>query len=497
MKNLFNFKPTHGGVSGRNQAHSIKIKSFGFVLALMIGAIFTVSAINADFSNVNGKAIAGTSIALAPIFMVGGKFKELTVSDLETFTKDATAEDMAAYFNALNDNKREELKALVDSKASKEDIDKAIEAIKESQTEQMKQLNETLKQYGLAIKKLTEQEKTDKSNQVTDIRKALEANIEKLRALKNGGKGEADASQFTIKAAGTMLESTNISGGNVPVEQRIAGLDVIATRRIRLLDLFTKASATSNIISWVSQANKDGAAGGTTEGATKNQIDFDLVVASQAVVKRTAFIKVSTEMMDDVDFIESEIKNELMRELMKDIELTAYSGTGVAPALNGIRTVSTAFAAGSFALTVDNANQVDVLVVAVNQIMIAEQPMPNYILMHPTDVTKLKLAKVSSTDKRYIDRLQLIGGNLLMDGIPIIPTTLVTVDTYLIGSFDLATMYSKGEISIEIGLDGNDFTKNLRTILAEWRGALVVKTNKRTAFVKGTFSTDMSALETV
>ena len=63
-----------------------------------------------------------------------------------------------------------------------------------------------------------------------------------------------------------MLESTNISGGNVPVEQRLAGLNTVASRRVRLMDIMAAGTASSNIISWVYQANKDGAAGGTVEG---------------------------------------------------------------------------------------------------------------------------------------------------------------------------------------------------------------------------------------
>ncbi len=66
----------------------------------------------------------------------------------------------------------------------------------------------------------------------------------------------------------------------------------------------------------------------------------------------------------------------------------------------------------------------------------------------------------------------------------------------MVGNFDLAAVYDKGEIGIDVGLDGNDFTKNTRTILAEWRGAVVVKNNDRTAFVSGTFATDKAALET-
>ena len=403
-----------------------------------------------------------------------------------------SAEDKAKHYNDYNTELKtyiETLEKNVDGKVSKDELEKAISDFKGTQIEQMKSLNEALKEQGLAIRALAEGEKA--TTTYNDIRKALvdnKDNINTLKGSKNGG------FSTVVKVAGTMLESTNISGGNVPVEQRIEGLNTIASRRVRLLDLFSRRSASSNIISWVYQANKDGAAGGTEEGAVKNQIDFDLVVASQAVVKRTAFIKVSTEMLDDIDFIESEIRAELLRELLKDVELTAYSGNGTAPNLNGVNTVAPTFAAGSFAATVYNANEVDVLVVAMNQIAIAEQERPTAILMHPTDVTKLKLIKVSTTDKRYIDRLTMVAGMLNLDGVPIIETTLVTVGNFLMGNFDMAGLYDKGEIRIEIGLDADDWTKNLRTILAEWRGALVVKNNDRTAFVKGVFATAKAAI---
>jgi HK97 family phage major capsid protein len=402
------------------------------------------------------------------------------------------AEEQAKVFNDLNENNAQAIKEMKDANVSKEDLQKAIQDLNDARLEQMKTLNKALEEMGLAIKASSEPRKEGQGAH-NDLRKALEDNKDKIKLLKSSREGSFS---IELKAAGTMLESTNISGGNVPVEQRLAGLNTVASRRVRLMDIMAAGTASSNIISWVYQANKDGAAGGTLEGATKNVIDFDLVVASQAVVKRTAFIKVSTEMLDDIDFIETEIRNELMRELMKDVEGTAYSGDNTAPNLNGVRTTATAFAAGSFAGTVDNANAVDVLVVAMNQIKIAEQGMPNYILMHPTNVTALKLVKVTASDKRYVDRLAIIGGTLSLDGVPIIETTLVTVGEYLVGDFNLSTLYSKGSIRVEMGLDGNDYTKNLRTILAEWRGAVVVKNNDRTAFVKGVFATDAAALET-
>ena len=401
-----------------------------------------------------------------------------------------TAEEMAGLYNEYNEKAQSDLTEAISAKASKEDIQAIEKSLKDNQAEQMKALNSTLKEYGVAIKKLSTEEKVAKAGEVS-IFKSLENNRDSLIAIKEG-----NAKSVSFKAAADMLISTNVSGGNVPVEQRIPGMNAIASRQVRLLDIVSRGTAESNVISWVSQANKDGAAGGTAEGALKNQIDFDLVVASETVVKRTAFIKVSDEMVDDISFMASEINNELMRELLKDVENQAYQGNGVAPNMNGIRTVATAFAAGSFAGTVDEANIVDVLRVAMNQVKLADQAMPNYILMNPSDITTLKLIKVGSTDERYIDQLQMVAGMLSLDGVPIIESTLVSQDDYLVGAFDLATVYDKGSISIEVGLDGDDFTKNLRTVRAEWRGATVVKTNDRTAFIAGDFTTDKAALET-
>lgn len=419
------------------------------------------------------------------------KFNEFLASKGITTEQFAakSAEEMAGLYNEFNAEQQKALEGMIEAKADKSDIEKAVSELRDSQMEQMKTLNEALKEIGLQIKANGEGVKTEAPK---SLRTILTEKKEAISAMKNSKEGI----EFEMKTVGTMLESTNISGGNVPVEQRIPGLNTIASRTVRLMDLVSRGQATSNIISWVYQSGKEGAAGGTAEGDTKNQIDFNLVVASQNVVKRTAFIKVSTEMLDDIDFIESEINNELLRELLKDVEGTAFSGNNTPPAMNGVYTTATAFSAGTFAFTVDNANEVDVLVVAINQIEIAEQGAPSAILMHPSDVAKLLLIKVSSSDKRYVDRLTQVAGQLSLDGIPIIKTTLVTAGTFLVGNFALATLYDKGAISVTMGVDGNDFTKNLRTIIAEYRGAMVVKNNDRTAFVKGTFATCKAALET-
>lgn len=405
-----------------------------------------------------------------------------------------TAEEHAALYIEYNSKKQAELEALV-AKGKEENVEeiKALKAeINANVLAQTKTLNESLKEMGLMIKKLSKKEREDSKNLASSIKKALTDSREQLTEIKEK-KGNG---RVIIKAAGTMLLSSNVSGGNVPVEQRLAGLDALPSRQMRLLDVVSRGSADSNIISWVSQVNKDGQAGPTAEGELKNQIDFDLVVNSESLKKITGYIKVSEEMLNDVSFMDSEIRNELIRELLKSVESQVFGGDGTGNNLNGIFTVATAFAAGTHAGNVDNANEADVLTVAMEQIMLAELGTASHAFVHPSTITTLKLIKRSGTDKAYIDRLSMVAGQLSLDGVQLVPTTLVPAGDYLIGNFPMAKVYDKGEISIEVGRENDDFTKNLVTILGEWRGLVLVKTNERAAFIKGSFATDKAVLET-
>ena len=302
---------------------------------------------------------------------------------------------------------------------------------------------------------------------------------------------------IATKVVGT-ISSANISGGDVPQAQRLEGFDTIPSRRIRMIDVVQNRSTTSNKVEWVYQAGKEGAAGQTGEGLVKNQIDFNIVVGSQSALKTTAFIKVTTEMLNDIVWLEQEIRAELTREILKVVEAQLYAGDNTGLNHNGIRTVASAFAAGAFAGTVDNANVLDVFVVAMNQIEVAMEgeAIPNYVFVHPNTVAALKLYKVSATDRRYVDRLVMAGSNLTFDSLTIVPTTLVTAGQYLIGDFSMAELYTHETMNIMMGMDGSDFTLNLRTIIAEWRGMTVVRTLRRPSFVAGVIATDAALLET-
>lgn len=408
------------------------------------------------------------------------------------------AEEQAQHFNDHNEAQRKAIAEALEAKANKEDIDAMKDELRNSMTEQMKSLNQALKDQGVAIKKLSESEKAEKAATFGESLKAgLSENIEGLKKLKHS---KSASVTLDVKQVDTMT-SANISGGNVPVEDRIPGLNLIASRQPRLLDFFTRSTTESNVVSWVYQANRDGGAGQTAEGTIKSQADFDLVVNSESIKKTTSYIKVSTEMLDDIEWMRSEIDNELIGLLLRQVEFQAIDGSGAGTDLNGVNNIATAFnPTAAFAQGVDNATNVDVLVAAFDQIEAAEHEMIRpAVFMNPQDVNILmtKKALSTATDTRYNEYLTTVGSTLVLMGrIPIIKSTLIGQGTYLVGDFAKAYLVEKDGLKIDIGLDGSDWTNNLRTIIAEWRGLVYVKDNDRTAFVSGGFAASKAALET-
>lgn len=298
------------------------------------------------------------------------------------------------------------------------------------------------------------------------------------------------------KAAGTITTSNITPVGTSAIPFTLADIEPGFTRVVRrrpfILSLVNLGRTNKMYVQWIEQANPDpGAAGTTGQGSAKTQTDFDLVEKSAKVEKITAYIKVSKEMLDDVGFIESEINNELIELIRLKMDEQVLSGDGVSPNLNGILTVATAFAAGNFANAIADANIFDVLRVAINQITNANF-MPTDIVMHPEDIAQMDLTKDS--EGRYLLPPFTTNQNNTVKGLPITANTGVTQGTFLVGDFSKSNVRVREDLVLQVGHENDDFTKNLVTILGEMRGVHYIKTNHLSAFVKGTFSTAITAI---
>jgi HK97 family phage major capsid protein len=370
------------------------------------------------------------------------------------------------------------------------ELKKTVETLKESNT---KLVDAQKDQSGVIEALQTELNNADKNKNLSvreQVTNLLTENKEKLVAMKNGD--SKTNIRMTMKAVGDMTLGANVTG-QIPQADREAGITRIVRRQPYILELVNVGSISSNLWEWVQQANAEGAPAMTGEGLKKAQIDFDLVLASAAVRKVTAFIKVSKEMLDDIPLMESEINQELSERIRLLIDTQVLGGDGLGQNLTGILENAVAFAAGSFALAVDEANNADVLRVAINQIEVA-QFMPNHIVMHPSDVAAMDLQKAS--DGHYVLPPFSTNANTVIKGIPIIANTGITEGTYLVGDFMKSGVRFREGLVFDVGYENDDFTKNFVTILAEARLVQRVKSNHYPAFVTGVFTTDKAALET-
>jgi HK97 family phage major capsid protein len=370
-----------------------------------------------------------------------------------------------------------------------EGLKKTIGELETSNTK----LDDAQKTQADVIADLTEKLNSGKIEGATfkeQVKSLLTANQDKLTAMKAGD--SKTNIRMTMKAAGDMTFGNSITG-QIPQGDREAGITRAPRRQPFIVDLINVGSITSNLWEWVQLVNPDGDAAMTAEGALKAKIDFDLVLAQATVRKVTAFVKVSKEMLDDVPLMEAEINQELTEKINLKIDVQLLSGDGTGQNIVGILENATAFAAGSFAASVDEANNQDVLRVGINQVMVALF-QPNYIVMHPSDVTAMDLQKAS--DGHYVLPPFSTGSNTIIKGIPIVSNTGVTEGDFLVGDFTKSGVRFREGLVFDIGYENDDFTKNFVTILAEARMVHRVKSNDYPAFVKGTFTTAKAALET-
>lgn len=418
-------------------------------------------------------------------------FVEKSQEELE---KMSSAELQKYYVDKYSAEKAEFEKRLTELEANKENKELA-EKVQKLEKQKYESLEKAIEEQSEVIKQL--RAKTVNPEDVmsidTAVKMAVQSHTEDLMKSKDG----KHDFKMTIKAAGDMTLTGNVSGGFVPQPYRLPGVNNIAERTPKTYDMIPKLRVQGNNVEWVYEANQDGTIDGTAEGTAKDQLDNDFVVASVALKKRAAYFKVSTEMLTDPTFMETWLRNKLLIRLFLDVDNQCLNGDNTGQNLQGVISLATAFAAGVFAGSVDNANEVDVLTVAVNQIKKANQSVENLaIQVNPDTVTALKLEKLSATDKRYVGRLIAVAGQLSLDGVPIVENNNIPTGDYLVGDFSKALIAERDSIEISIGLDGNDFTKNMRTILGEWRGQVIIENNNRTAFVTGDFATDEAVLET-
>lgn len=266
-------------------------------------------------------------------------------------------------------------------------------------------------------------------------------------------------------------------------------------RRLTIEDLLGSESISGSALTYfVESATVEGAFTLVAENTQKPQLHFgEPTAVTEALSKIAGFIKESDELLEDLPFLKTAIDGRLLYQLNLFIEDQLLNGSGVGSNIRGLlnRVGIQTEVRGSTAAG-DNAQ--DTIFRAITKVQTGSGLSADGIVINPADYQTLRLSKD--------DNGQYFGGGFFSGqygnggiqeqpplwGLRTVVTPAIAANTVLVGAFGPAgSVVSKGGIRVEAtNTEGNDFTNNRITILAERRMALAVR--RPAAFVKTTIT---------
>jgi len=387
-------------------------------------------------------------------------------------------------------NQLDQFNNAIDSKIEKSNnevvenvVVKANEIVKSEVSEMATKLNERLDAIEVSNKKAFESKK--RMTFKGALKEAFEGG-----AIESLSKGNSRSASFEIKA--DMTVGADFTGEVIPAD-RVPGYKFDPTRPTHIRQLLAQGSTQSDVVRFVKESGYSNGAAATAEGATLTQSDFDMTAADANVRKIGTYFRISEEMLADTPQLTSYLSARAPEKLLEVEDTQILSGNGTAPNLSGIITDATAFAAGDLADSVDNANDFDVIVAALNQLAAANYNADT-ILLNPSDFHKNLLLK--DTQNNYLKDQVYNGLQPVFMGVKVVLNTAISAGDFLIGNFGVGTqLWVRDGINVEFFReDGTNVRDGFVTVRVSERVAL---TNYLpNAFVTGDFTTAKAALET-
>ena len=423
--------------------------------------------------------------------------QEILLQSVEEKAAEATRKELDDFKNSLPEY------------ATKEDIESKFSSLEEKVNElgvsELKDTLDTVKsaaeEQGLKLTELIEKSEKVAEKTVEDIiyNKLVEHKDEIAKFKTTSSKSHGVVMDMNAKS--TNVVRSDISGDTMAM--RVPGVGVLQRRQPFIRELFNSGAVSPNnhgVIRYVDQNSRTEAAAAIAEAAAYAQSDIDWIERNIPIEKYGHYIKVSKEMMDDVDFTATQINTELITGLNLKIDADLLSGSGSTPILKGLATSATAFTAGSYANKVQDAQLYDLISIIGAQIMTGTGYVPNAVLVNQLDaVANMKLKK--DGENNYIIPPFVVNtpqGQTLIDGMQLVVNSGVTDNTMYVGDFTKGTVYSSQQLQIELGYENDDFTKGLITVRADERLSLLIRVVDNGAFRKVTSITDaLSDIEEV
>lgn len=288
-----------------------------------------------------------------------------------------------------------------------------------------------------------------------------------------GGRGKSRAMQLKT------ITSLGASAGPGIFSDRLVGVVEEPLRPLTIRALLDQGRTSSNLIEWVRELVFTNAADVVTEGGLKPE--SNITYERQDVPVRTIahWIRATRQVLSDFPQLASLINGRLTYGLKIKEEDELLLGDGTGEHILGLIPQATAYNA---ALNRPGDTMIDIIRHAILQVRLAFYPASGVVLT-PTDWHTIELTKDSQN--RYLLAAPSGRAPPMLWGLPVVESDGMPNGDFLVGAFRMAaTVFDREESSVMVSTeDGDNFVRNLVTILCEERLALAV--SRPAAFVHG------------
>lgn len=360
----------------------------------------------------------------------------------------------------------------------------------------VKELQETIKRQAEELEKISNAavgavKAINVRSQVEAWQKDNKTALDAIRS-KDGTAPNLKALKLNMRAAGTMLVSTNLGTG-LPIPQYEAGVTDILRVQPTFWDYIPKGRSSSAVYNWVNKVNPDGAAAFIGEGVQKPRVDFDLEMETSNAKKIADSLKVSTELLYDIDGMTTMIETELKYQLLAKLNTTLMTGVLSSTVPAGIQTISTTYTLTGVQTT--NPNNFDAIRALRAQLRVGNFPaqFPVTIFMNPVDIANMELTKANDSGVYMMPPFSSADGKTVA-GCTIVEDNNIPAGYVQAAILNLFRVLIYEDYSVSWGWVNDDFEKNLVTAIAEMRIHAFHSDNHAGAFIYDTLANIKTAI---
>ena len=251
--------------------------------------------------------------------------------------------------------------------------------------------------------------------------------------------------------------------------------DVISVRRTSSdLVEYVRQTAHTNAAAIVPEATTAAAGAETVAGGYKPDGSWAFERVSTPVATIAEWVPATKRALADAAQLEDLINAELAADIAEAEENAILKGSGD---ITGILSTS---GIQSQAFDTDIFTSVRR---AITKARVAGRVTPNAVMLSPTDVETVDLARENGATGKFLGAGPWALGPRTMWGVPILESEAIAAGTALVGDFSKAVLWDREQTTVTLSNSHADFfVRNLVAILAEERVAFGV--TRPTAFVK-------------